>query len=101
MNEEQLKGLQEKLEKKEYSLQVTELKIYHYEKYLQRKALTEKESRQLLFKFQQDDPKEAIVKISNVVDDNAILKAELKEAFQEVNRLQEQSNGLSSKVDEL
>jgi hypothetical protein len=41
----------------------------------------------LLFKFQQDDPKDATVKISNVVEDNMNLKQELKEAFQEVNRL--------------
>lgn len=87
MNEEGLRNLQDKLEKKEYALQVCELKIYHYEKYLQRKALTEAEGRSLLFKFQQDDPKEAPVKISNVVEDNMNLKQELKEAFQEVNRI--------------
>lgn len=81
MNEETIKGLQDSIEKKEYSLQVCELKIYHYEKYLQKKALTEKECRQLLYKFAQDDPKELIVKISNVVEDNANLREELKEAF--------------------
>lgn len=58
-----------------------ELKIYHYEKYLQRKALTETEGRNLLFKFQQEDPKETPVKISNVVEDNMNLKQELREAF--------------------
>jgi len=45
----------DKMEKKEYALQVCELKIYHYEKYLQRKALQDKESRNLLFKFQEED----------------------------------------------
>lgn len=74
LNDENIKNLQDKLEKKEYALQVCELKIYHYEKYLQRKALTETEGRSLLFKFQQDDPKEAPVKISNVVEDNMNLK---------------------------
>lgn len=66
--------MQDKLEKKEYALQCCELKIYHYEKYLQRKALTEAEGRALLFKFQQEDPKEQPVKISNVVEDNMNLK---------------------------
>jgi len=60
------------LEKKEYQLQVCELKIYHYEKYLQRKALTEKEGRLLLFKFQQDeDQNDKTTKISNVIEENA------------------------------
>ena len=83
-------------------MQVCELKIYHYEKYLQRKALTEVEGRQLLFKFQQEDPKEErAVKISNVVEDNMNLKKELKEAFQEVNRLQKQIGELTEKIIEL
>lgn len=73
-NEEAVKTLTDKLEKKEYALQVGELKIYHYEKYLQRKSLLEKEARQLLFKFQQEDPKDAPVKVSNVVEDNMNLK---------------------------
>ena len=34
LNEENIKNLQDTLEKKEYSLQICELKIYHYEKYL-------------------------------------------------------------------
>ncbi|CDW73387.1 UNKNOWN [Stylonychia lemnae] len=101
LNEENIKNLQDKLEKKEYALQVCELKIYHYEKYLQRKALTETEGRSLLFKFQQDDPKEAPVKISNVVEDNMNLKQELKEAFQEVNRLQKQTQELSERIIDL
>lgn len=37
-------------------LQNSELKVYHYEKYLQRKGLLDSEARQLLNKFQMDDP---------------------------------------------
>lgn len=41
----------DKLDNKEYALQVCELKIHHYEKYLQRKALVEVEALNLLDKF--------------------------------------------------
>jgi hypothetical protein len=55
---------------------------------LQRKALTDKESRQLLFKFQQDDEdKDCNIKVTNVIEENNQLREELKEAFKEVNYL--------------
>jgi hypothetical protein len=43
--------LQDQLDRKEYLLQQNELKVYHYEKYLQRKGLLDAEARQLLNKF--------------------------------------------------
>lgn len=42
---------QEQLDRKEYMLQQLELKVYHYEKYLQRKGLLDQEARHLLNKF--------------------------------------------------
>jgi len=47
--------MSEQLDRKEYILQTLELKVYHYEKYLQRKSLLEAEARKLLNKFQLDD----------------------------------------------
>lgn len=102
-NEESLKLLQDKLEKKEYALQVCEFKIYSYEKYLQRKALVDKESRNLLFKFQQEDEEanSQNIKISNVIDENLQLKEELKSAFAEINQFQEQVQILSLRIVDL
>ena len=82
--------LQDQLDRKEYLLQQNELKVYHYEKYLQRKGLLDAEARQLLNKFQLDD----IVqdqRVSNVVGDNLALKEQLKETIKDVNRLDKQS----------
>jgi hypothetical protein len=50
--EEEQKSLTTTLEKKEYSLQVCELKIYHYEGYLKRKGYKDQDCIDLLRKFQ-------------------------------------------------
>lgn len=47
--------LKDKLDKKEYALQVSELKVMHYEKYLQKKAMQDAEARTLFFRFHEDD----------------------------------------------
>ena len=52
----------------------------------------------MLFKFQNDDPKEENIKISSVIEENVQLKQELKEAFQEINKMHEQIQQLSMKV---
>ena len=55
--------LKHKLERKEYILQLFEIKIYNYEKYLQRKSLSDKEAINLLIKFnEEEDDKMSILK---------------------------------------
>lgn len=49
--EEQIKSLTSTLEKKEYSLQVCELKIYHYENFLKKKGYKDQECIDILKKF--------------------------------------------------
>ena len=81
-----MEKLSEQLDRKEYILQQLESKVYHYEKYLQRKALLDKEANGLLYKFQEiESLKEQ--KVSNVIEDNMNLRVELKDAFKEVNKL--------------
>lgn len=46
-----MEKMSEILDRKEYILQQLESKVYHYEKYLQRKALLDKEAHGLLYKF--------------------------------------------------
>lgn len=82
-------ALQANIERKEYILQTVELKIYHYEKYLQRKSLQDREAYSLLNRFQQDEPAKE-QKVSNVIEDNLNLKKELTAAFQEINMLEMQ-----------
>ena len=85
--EEEMEKMKEQLDRKEYVLQQLESKTYHYEKYLQRKSLVDKEASSLLHKFQDLEPlKEQ--KVTNVIEDNVSLRNELKEAFKEVNKLQ-------------
>ena len=91
MVEETQKNLQDQLDRKEYSLQQFELKVYHYEKYLQRKGLLESEARQLLNKYQLADDGIEEGSVSNVVRDNIALRDELKHSFKEVNRLEKQN----------
>ena len=82
-----MEKMKEQLDRKEYVLQQLESKTYHYEKYLQRKSLVDKEASSLLHKFQDLEPlKEQ--KVTNVIEDNVSLRNELKEAFKEVNKLQ-------------
>lgn len=64
-----------------------ELKVYHYEKYLQRHSLKDREAFSLLDKFQLDEPLKD-QRVSNVIEDNLTLRKELKEAFNEINRLE-------------
>lgn len=68
---------------------MVEVKVYHYEKYLQRWSLKDKEAFQLLNRFQLDEPAKD-QKVSNVIEDNLTLRHELKEAFSEINRLEMQ-----------
>jgi uncharacterized membrane protein len=51
--EESEKVMKEKLDKKEYQLQVCEMKIVCYERYLQKKAVKDQEAATLLYKYQQ------------------------------------------------
>ena len=75
---EEMAVLKTDLDRKEYLLQQSELKVYHYEKYLQRKGLLDSEARHLLNKFQFDDPAQEQT-VSNVLSDNMSLKEQLKE----------------------
>ena len=74
------------------------MKIYHYEKYLQRKSLTEKEARNLLFKFQSDEEDKRHTKISNVIDENTQLREELKDAFKDLNEAQSNLKEKNKKI---
>lgn len=66
--QQEAKKQSDEIDRKEYSLQQLELKVYHYEKYLQRKGLLEKEARSLLNKFQLDeDEMKDQQRVSNVV----------------------------------
>ena len=79
--------IQDQLDRKEYLLQQSELKVYHYEKYLQRKGLLDHEARLLLNKFQLEDNEIQMRGVSNVVSDNLALKEQLKDTVRDVNRL--------------
>lgn len=107
--DEQKKLVQDQLDRKEYLLQQSELKVYHYEKYLQRKGLLDSEARQLLNKFQYEDFSEMQDrKVTNVVSDNLALKNQLKETIKDVNRLERANtkhlktiNELKAKIDRM
>jgi len=79
-----------------------EVKIYNYEKYLQRRSLSDNEALQLLLKFNDDDEKLDVLKpnqtITNVVDDNLNLRQELKSAVVEINRLENLNIKLKEKM---
>lgn len=96
----EMSQLKHKLERKEFTLQLMEVKIYNYEKYLQRRSLSDNEALKLLLKFNDDDEKLEVLKpkqtITNVVDDNLNLRQELKSAVEEINRLE----GLNIKLKE-
>jgi regulator of replication initiation timing len=68
-------------------MQRIELKVYTYEKYLQRKALADKEALELLHKFEARVSGNGDRKVTNVVETNFNLRHELKEAMQEINAL--------------
>ena len=94
--------LKHKLERKEFTLQLMEVKIYNYEKYLQRRSLSDNEALKLLLKFNDDDEKLDVLKpkqtITNVVDDNLNLRQELKSAVEEINRLENLNIKLKEKM---
>ena len=97
---EELEVMKTDLDRKEYLLQQSELKVYHYEKYLQRKGLLDSEARHLLNKFHFDDP-ESEQTVSNVLSDNLALKEQLKETVQDVNRLEEEKAEAYATINEL
>ena len=106
--QEESKKQKDEIDRKEFTLQQLELKMYHYEKYLQRKGLLEKEARNLLNKFQLDEQVKDQQRVSNVVKQNLALREELKESFKEVNRLErtalkqkETVNQLKKKIDQI
>jgi hypothetical protein len=49
--EEQEHTMKDKLDSKEYTLQMYELKIVQYEKYIKKKGMIEVEARNLLFRY--------------------------------------------------
>ena len=69
-------------------MQRMELKVYNYEKYLQRKALSDHEAIALLKKFEARISESTERRVTNVVEDNNNLRRELKEAMDEINRLE-------------
>ncbi len=81
-------------------MQRMELKVFNYEKYLQRRALTDPEAIQLLKKYEarltRDDQNSRGV--TNVVEDNNTLRRELKDAMQEINRLEQQITTLQDRL---
>lgn len=100
--QETIQALQTDLDRKEYVLQNHELKIYHYEKYLQRKGLLDEEARHLLNKFQMpDQPDKEEQRVSNVVSENQALKDQMKETIKDVNRLERSNNKAKNTINEL
>ena len=94
--------IQDQLDRKEYQLQQSELKVYHYEKYLQRKGLLDHEARLLLNKFQMDENDQIQDRrVSNVVSDNLALKDQLKDTIRDVNRLDKMNNKHLKTINEL
>ena len=88
--------MKDKLEKKEYGLQVCEMKILQYEKFLKKRSVNDDVARDLLFRYQadtvfddsedeeyeeqEDNEGDGQKRVTNVVDENMKLKAENKEA---------------------
>lgn len=87
--QEELAKMSTEVDRKEYDLQALELKVYHYEKYLQRQSHMEVEAHKLLAKF---SPVKNLKdrRVTSVVEDNLTLRDELKEAFQENHDLERQ-----------
>ena len=81
-----VKSYQELIDQKEYELQNLESKVYHYEKYLQRKSFADGEARNLLVKYAETDIGRQ--RVTNVIEENQNLRIELKAAFLEVNKLE-------------
>ena len=83
-------------------MQRMELKVFNYEKYLQRRALTDPEAIQLLKKFEARLTREDqnTRGVTNVVEDNNTLRRELKDAMQEINRLELQISTLQDRLNQ-
>ena len=95
----QINALKAQIDRKEFQMQRMELKIYNYEKYLQRKALNDPEAAQLLKKFESRLSKDSEdQRLTNVVEDNNNLRAELKEAMIEINRLDAHNQSLQDRL---
>ena len=105
--------MKDKLDKKEYGLQVCEMKILHYEKYLKKRAVNDVVARDLLFKYQadtvfddSDDEEyeeeqvegEGEKRVTSVVDENMKLKAENREAQEMIKTMQEKVKVLNDKL---
>ena len=107
--EEYEQTMKEKLDKKEYALQLYEIKIVQYEKYMKRMAVNDQVARDLLFRYQADtvfddsedeeegEGDEEEKRVSNVVDENMRLKAENKEAQGIIKEMQKKIEILNQK----
>lgn len=82
-------------------MQRIELKVYTYEKYLQRKALADKEALELLHKFEARVSGNGDRKVTNVVENNINLRQELKEAISEINTLQLENVKMTNKLKDI
>ena len=79
-------------------MQRMETKIYNYEKYLQRKALTDQEAIKLLKMFETELPSGNKIRLTNVVEHNDRLRAELKDAMAEITRLENENLQISARL---
>ncbi len=77
-------------------MQRQEHKVISYEKYLQRRALTDSEAAYLLKKFEAKLTTRSTV--TNVVEDNYNLRKELKEAMAEITRLESLNRALNDNI---
>lgn len=106
--------MKDKLDKKEYVIQVCETKILHYEKYLKKLAHKDEIARDLLFRYQadtvfddsededyeeEDQESEDDKRVTNVVDENMRLKAENKEAQGLIKVMQDKIEVLNGKLE--
>ena len=82
-------------------MQRMELKIYNYEKYLQRKALIDQEAINLLKRFEARLAPSNDRRLTNVVEDNFNLRQELKDAMNEINKLESENSRLQVRLKKL
>lgn len=97
----QIRSQQAHIDRKEYQMQRMELKIYNYEKYLQRRALQDKEAVALLKKFEARLAPTKEERLTNVVEDNNNLRQELRSAMREITKLEREKAGLQSRLEKL
>lgn len=75
--------------------------MFSYEKYLQRRALNDKEALDILHKFEVKVSGQNSQRLTNVVEDNYNLRHELKEAMAEINKLEQKNASLNEKMLEI